>query len=507
VKIQKSNTRRPKASRRARRIALCVVLAVPAALAYAGCSSSSNNGLGTVPPGGTFGAVVTVHIEGGGRIYSEPAGIDCPGSCAHSFIFDQGTEGAAAGVKLTAEGAATWKFNGYTFNNISVASRGEGPSECQPISHATASAPPGADPTSPVVVLPPAEASGTSAAEGGAVCSAYTRVPVAYDLTATFNSTMPITDSGVDSGTVDGGDAGIPDMLYDRPPTASSPVGKRIFYSGSYLLWQIDDFGLSSIYYGNTSGTLRQSVTSNTNLITKFWATSGGAAYQSGGTLYGLWSPYSSATFLSGATTCNAVSADSTYAYCIGSNGTFTRWYRFTATSPQQLDSNLFNVASMDNDTTQTNVYYTDTSNVSSISATGADGGMPAADAGLVAIAQFRSSPKEVRYSSSTGQVYWTEFGDEIYSAPATGGGIVNSIGGIHTGLSTFAIDPFGTYIVAAIVPSTLTGASSIVRIGLPGGSTTTVRSNLTGVGGVATDGTYAYWTDSSGRVFKALVF
>ena len=69
-----------------------------------------------------------------------------------------------------------------------------------------------------------------------------------------------------------------------------------------------------------------------------------------------------------------------------------------------------------------------------------------------------------------------------------------------------FAVDPFGSYIVAVASASTGIG-QQILRINIPGGSYTTVRTGLSGVGGIATDGSYAYWTDSTGRVFKASVF
>src|SRR4051794_37590565 len=119
-----------------RRLTVLAVLALPVSGMYlqtAGCSSSSTNSATTAPPGGTFGALVTVHVVGGGRVSSQPTGVDCPGSCAPSFIFDQGTDGALGGVKLTAEGTAAWKFTGFTFNQVAVAGRGEGPASCQPI--------------------------------------------------------------------------------------------------------------------------------------------------------------------------------------------------------------------------------------------------------------------------------------------------------------------------------------------------------------------------------------
>ncbi len=483
-----------------RAIAVVMGVSVPSMVVYsqiAGCSSSSNGGATLVPPGGTLGALVTIHVQGGGRVYAEPGGVDCPGSCAHSFIFDPGTDGASNGIKLTAEGSSTWAFAGYTFNTVAVASRGEGPSECQPISRQTSDAPSGVDTKSPTLTLTPSEVSGTSQAEAGAFCSSYTKVPAAYDITAKFVSTSLV------EGGVDGGDGGLVDMIYDRPTT--NAIGRRIFLTSSnQLLWQTDDGAQSTISYGAASG-FSHGIVTTTSLIQKFWGTSTGAAYQTSGTLYGIFSPYTSTVFFTGAPTCSGLAADSSYAYCMGNDGTFTRWSRFSPSIALPLDTSIFNVTGLDDDTGQTFSVYSDSSgNVSRVSNTGYDGGTPMADAGLIQVATGQSSPREVHVANGT--VYYINNNSQLVSATASGGGIVTSIGTSHFGMTSFAVDPFGSFIIAAIVPSQGVGQSSIIMTALPSGvTTTTIRAGLTGVGGVATDGNYVYWTDITGRAFKAL--
>jgi len=499
----KTTTRKPHVRRLGRGITLVAVLGLPVCGLYlqtAGCSSSSSNGPTTAPPGGTFGALVTVHVVGGGRVHSSPAGVDCPGSCAHSFIFDQATDGALAGVTLTAEGTAAWKFTGFTFNQVNVAGRGEGPAACQPITRPSSGPPPGVGVNAATMTLPPAEVSGTSEAEGGAFCGAYTKLPAAYDITATFVSTMP-----QEGGTVDGGmDGGGPDMLYDRP--TSNAIGRRIFYmeNTSQVLWQTDDGAQSTISYGAVSGFSHGTVATS-SLISKFWGGTGAVAYQSSGSLYGVFSPYTTSTLFSFAPTCAALTADSTYAYCLGTDGTFARWSHFSPSTTIPLDNGFFNVSSLDNDPAQSFAIFSDTiGNVSRVSTTTFDGGMPQTDAGLVQVATGQLSPHEIHVANQT--AYFITNTSQIVSAPVIGGGPVSTIGISHSGLTSFAVDPFESFIVAAIVPSTATGASSVIRISLPGGTTTTIRSGLTGVGGVATDGNYVFWTDITGRVFKTLV-
>ncbi len=489
-------------TKKMRRLTVLAVLALPSGmyLQTAGCSSSSSIAPTTAPPGGTFGALVTVHVVGGGRVYSQPTGVDCPGSCAHSFIFDQGTDGALSGVRLTAEGTLAWKFAGFTFNQVSVASRGEGPGSCQPISRQSSPAPAGVDTSSLSMTLPPAEVTGTSEAEGGAFCSSYTRIPAAYDVTATFVSTSP-TDGG---GMVDGGDAGGPDMLYDRPTL--NAIGRRIFYMGStnQVLWQTDDGAQSTVSYGAAGGFSHGTVTT-TSLIQKFWGGSSALAFQSSGTLYGVFSPFTTTTLFSFAPNCAALTADGTYAYCFGTDGTYARWSRFSPSTTIAIDNGFFNVSGLDNDPGQSFAVFSDNGgNVSRVSTTLFDGGMPQTDAGLIQIATSQFSPHEVHVLGAS--AYFIANSSQLASAPTIGGGPVSSIGTTHFGLTSFAVDPFEAFIVAAIVPSQGVGQSSIIRVSLPAGTTTTLRSGLTGVGGVATDGNYVFWTDINGRVSKALV-
>jgi hypothetical protein len=64
------------------------------------------------------------------------------------------------------------------------------------------------------------------------------------------------------------------------------------------------------------------------------------------------------------------------------------------------------------------------------------------------------------------------------------------------------AADPvLDAYWVGVVVAG---GVGSIVRV-LPGSSSTmTLRSGLTGLGGIAVDATFVYWTQSDGRVYRA---
>ena len=122
--------RKPGVRRATRRAAvvLAIVVTPTAAVAWAGCSSSSSNGAGSrtsADPGGTYGAEVAVSVVGRGRVLASLPGLNCPSDCYGSFVFaDRNQDGAAGGVTLKAIPTKGVRFAGWRFEVLSVGTRG-----------------------------------------------------------------------------------------------------------------------------------------------------------------------------------------------------------------------------------------------------------------------------------------------------------------------------------------------------------------------------------------------
>ena len=117
------------------------------------------------------------------------------------------------------------------------------------------------------------------------------------------------------------------------------------------------------------------------------------------------------------------------------------------------------------------------------------------------------TTPTSVEVSSS--RIFWIDydtFGNVgiAQSASRFGGPPFTSLP-TTSGLRLLAIDPNNTSaFFVGIVPSTANGVSSIEKLSTFGSTTTPVRQGLTGIGGIAADSAYVYWTQSDGRVYRA---
>jgi hypothetical protein len=479
---------------RSAHVACCAaVLALPAAaLVWIGCTSTPDNtpaGVGPVDPGGTFGAEIVVHVTGGGRVVSAPAGIDCPRECHYGFMYDPAGPGAKQGVQLTAQTAQGWRFTGWQLNNVTAKSRGKAAESCQPFARPTSPGP-GIDPTAATIALAPGETQGTPATTE--IGCAPGPVPVAYDVTATFVRENPVDGGG------DGGDAGAPDQLYDT--AAAGAVGRKIFVRNSRVYWQWDVVTTgtqSGLSMGFTTGGSRTDLVPLGPQITQFYV-GGLVVYQNvTPNLYTQSLTGTNTTLLSAAVTCSAVSADTTYAYC-RSAGNLLRW-----TPQTPLASGL--AAGSDLWVDAYGILYSDTSGgaVYQLPVGGvADGGVPADGGTPVAVGQ--SQPASAVGSSTLYAIWITNEGGGVNSLKITsraGGGPVTVLDA-QIGIKDFATD--GAFVYYTVVPSNARGASSIRRISVGGGTPVPLRSGLYDVGGIATDGAFVYWTDGDGRVFRA---
>lgn len=492
-------------ARRAHRAAAAVLLAaVPsAALAWAGCSSSESSGGDgrvTVDPGGTYGAEVTVTVIGRGRVTTNLAGVSCPGDCFSRFVFaDRTQDGAAGGVSLEAISTPGARFAGWKFETTSLGARGRGPESCSPIKRDSTSPP--VDLQSDEIVLPYGEVNGVAPAGQEAACGPFTAVPVAYNVTATFVD--EIADSGLD-GNADGG----VEVFLESP--VANAVGKEIGIVSGRLYWRYESGGVSSIATATTTtGALAQTVTGTTGLYNAFeigqqnvvWQTNGGTiGVIPGGSTF-------SQTFSSGALSCLSVESDFSNVYCRTNTQTIVSWTT-AGGSMTNLHSGLPAGTEMALDSS--NIFIVDESGGAGAQAIRSIPRTATPDAGtptFTDIATALISPTQLELNTS--RLFWIDFDDGTSAGVAQSvsrfGGTPFSSTPATVGLRHLALDPQSTSSFFVVVaPSTAAGASAIAKLSTGSTTTTTVRQNLTGVGGVAADSSYVYWTQNDGRVYRA---
>jgi hypothetical protein len=488
-----------------RRIVLVILAAATpsAVLAWSGCSSSSSNNNGgtgrvTVDPGGTFGADIGVTVIGRGRVTSNVPGIECPTNCYAGLVFgDKNQDGAAAGVTLKAVPTPGVRFAGWKFDMASVGGRGRGPELCNPVKRDTSN-PPLVDLNAAEITLPYGEAMGTSPAGQEAVCAGYTTVPLAYNVTATFVDEA-IVDASVD------GDGGNPDLFLESP--VANAVGHAIGIAGGRLYWQYDVGGFSSIATASTSaGSTAQTISGTSGFYSAFeigqhvvWYSSGTMGVIQGGSTFAT-------TFSTSGNTCVAVESNFSNVFCrtAGPTGNLVSWTT-AGTSMTTLHSGLPTGTEFTVDSSGFSIVDTTggfgASTIENIPLTATpDAGVPTftdAVTGLTNPTQLESNSSRLFWidddGSGTAQSASRFGGTAFASTPAT------------TGLRYLATDPQSTSsFFVAITPSNAVGASQIVKLSAFSTTAVMVRQNLTGVGGVAADSSYVYWTQSDGRVYRA---
>jgi hypothetical protein len=197
---------------------------------------------------------------------------------------------------------------------------------------------------------------------------------------------------------------------------------------------------------------------------------------------------------MSGAPACSAIAADTNQnVYCRTSGGSLLRWSAPYATS-ETLYTDLPPGTDLAIDGTST-AYFTSTSpsyEVNSLSIAGADGGA-ALPTPVTSSRTFAPSGLE----ATSSYLWWLESGS-LY-ATSTFGSTVYSTGAVSIVPARMAPDPLSTSYFWAASTTTIYRAYYA-----GGGSTTSFRSGLSGVGGVAADSTYVYWTQNDGQVHRA---
>ena len=462
-------------------------------LAAAGCSDdAATAGMVSVDPGGTYGAEVSLVVTGRGRVLSTTGtSIDCPGRCYGRLVVDdRSASGAPSAVSLKAVPTPGSRFLGWEFDGTELGTRGKGPDSCNPVKRAAVT--PSVNPSAPEITLPFGEVEGTPPA--GAGCAPTYAVPVAYRVIAKFEDGASIVDAGADAG-----DGGTGDVF--APTPAAGAVAKDVGITGSYLYWRWDAAGTSGVSMSSTSSSFPSVVQQTSTPITVFEVDTYGAIWQrSDNGLYIATSGSTSPVLLSGAPACVAVAIDSGGAFCrtAGPNGQIWSW-TLAGTGPTLQFS--FVPAGTDLVADSSYLFFSsDPGTINGGSIFYATRPGPGDGGTFNTVTSGRTAPSKLQTNSS--RLMWLETSGGLVTATANSSRFTStsyaSIGPA-AGLSFIAPDPSSTsYVWAA-------STSSIVRGFYTGSPQQTFRSGLVGIGGIAVDSSYVYWTQSDGRVYRAL--
>lgn len=481
--------------------AIAPMVAVAATGAWPACvEKSASPGSSDFDPGPTFGAEISVTVVGRGRVTSNDGSIDCPSKCFAGVLVDDPTkDGAAPGVVLLTEPSFGVHFAGWKLEEVPLGVRARGPSQCSPMTRMSSLVP--VTPQSTVLQLEFGETNGTPPRGHEDECEPFKRVPVAYVLTATF------AESFADAGRDAGRDAGA-DLLYEPPPSAVGAAATEIGITRGFVYWRYERNGLSGIARGDTEVT---DVTNGpTERIDRF-DVDAHVLYQTSTDLKIITPGASSPVRLDGAPTCLALASDSSSAYCraqdLSGPSAGTRLWRWdlgvsvTPTVAYALPRG--NALAVDTE----RLYFSDDqgglsgqASLQSAPRTGGDGGAPF----TTTLVANQTSPRDLVVGPS--HLFWLDDrGGGVFSATSASK-FATTIPRVSTSGSTvrfIAADPqLGQYWIG--IRGAGAGASSILRAVAGAGSTTTFRAGLTGLGGIAVDDAFVYWTQSDGRVYRA---
>lgn len=459
--------------------------ATAAAMAWLGCSSDDSPAGTTAiaySPGGTWGAEVTVNVVGRGRVTTGSNDIDCPSStCFGTYIFPNNTaDGATGGIALTATPTPGAKFLGWSFTPDPIGSRGTGPDSCNPITRAATV--PQVSASALQITLPYGQTTGTPGDAGGATCGAFTNVPLAYHVTATFDADVTESPDGapLDSGSDAGGT-----VVYNAPigATAASDIG----FANGVVFFHYTQNGEETIVEGTDpvfdSNTSAEQVTSVTELEL-FKVFPYGAVYTDfSGQVHLIRANSFTSTAMGGATlgTCNAVAVDTSGdVFCHLTSGAIVEWTAPSYTSPVTLYSDVIGSVSdmaIDNGT----IVLATTSAIETLPVNGADGGVASP---TVLVSQ--SIPNHI--AVGTARYAWSAVSTEVFAsvskvAPSSAQNTNVSIGLV----SNVLVDPDSSTFFYAV------GSTGIAHADAFGTDTTTVLS--ASIQSAATNGNVILYT------------
>jgi hypothetical protein len=300
-----------------------------------------------------------------------------------------------------------------------------------------------------------------------------------------------------------------------EPPVLGVVTGHEIGVTGGKVYWRFDRDGYSGIASGQTDGQGGGStvVVQPTGSIVKF-RVDRHVVFQTSqnGSMYLELIPSGTNTvrFLGYfSIPCVSLPSDDNVAYCRALNGGGSTYlYSLNANVPSYMywyTLPLGNDLAIDGETLYFPEDHGAVSGQAIMESTPRifDGGSP----GFATVTQLvhnQTSPRELRVAGDT--MFWLDDQSPNFTsantAPKTGldGGAL--ITRAATGARFLAVDPNLTNFYVAI--GTPGEGYSIVRGDVTTVLMTSFRTGITGLGGLAVDDRYVYWTQSDGRVYRA---
>ncbi len=474
-----------------------------AALAWTGCSDEPDEGGGRVQvdPGGTHGAEITLTIKGRGRVTTNVPGLDCPSDCFTKHVFANAqADGAAGAIALKATPTSGSRFVGWSFSTDPIGSRGRGPASCNPVLR------PGSEPAvnkwAREIELPYGETTGTPPAGQEGACSAFTKVPVVYNVTATFET--PDRDAGV------GDDGGLPEIIYE-PPTPGASSREVGITQGGYLYWRFVSGagGMGGIAFGSTpNGVAHQTPTIVLDptlmpmTIQRFEVDRYGVVFQaSTGTVGAIRPGETTVAAMGGGLPglCNALAIDASYDVYCRTSSTIVRWLASSSyASPNVLYTGLPNGTDLVVEPAFDSLYFSSINAILSLPITGADGSV----ASPTEIASGRSGPRHLEANGS--HFFWVESDAQVHASSSMSAPLT-----VHpTGIAP----PGGVQYLAADMnsPSHFWAASQtdIFHVHYLGefgpGATRPFRRLSNVISGMTADSLYVYTAHNDGTIRRA---
>ena len=475
-------------------------------MVMAGWPSCDTNGspVAQVDREPTFGAEFAVSVLGAGSVTSYRGELSCPGKCfARILLEDSQIDGSAAGVQLTAEAALGSHFVRWKLDALDLGIRAPGPPQCSPMLRATTI--PDPPPVGELISLHFGETNGVPPKGREAECADFTRVPVAYAITAVFAPNFR-----------DVPDAAPPrEIVYDPPPNATGRA-LDIGIAGGFAYWRYEPF-LGSSQTGIATGVSalgpQSAVAASPEQINSFDVDKHVVFQTSAGTIKVIEAGAINTTSLGVLPFCAALASDSTNAYCRAAGATTSSLFALpigAVASPTTVHTLPLGRDLAVDETTQ-KFYFSDdpgsfipgAATVESAPRLG-DGGMPA----VTPLVFGQTSP----HSLLAGQFYlfWLDDrgGFPVLQQTTAATKFNPSDAGVglaDTSVRFIAADPVSDSYWVGLNGGN--GNCSIVKV-QPGNAPTTIfRSSLPSLNGLAVDTQYVYWTQDDGHVYRAPKF
>jgi len=435
----------------------------------------------------TRGAEVTIVIRGRGRVVSssEDTGIRCPDACYARIVPSVGNDAAPSSITLRATADEGYRFAGWEADGARVAGRTNGPAECNPVRR------PGETPqlgAAAEITLPFGDVEGYPPPGFSEKCADYSRVPLAYVLTAVFEPTFGAGDAWVSF-------AG--ERAADIKLVGSRALVRAIATDNRWSVYEVDGTGSVGRVRGGINATLYDF--SGAHVVWQQQSPDGGAGPRMMGIVNSVtgavveWSP--SPPSLS----CVAVTSTQSHVYCRTSAQQIVRW-SLAGLNQTTVLPNVPNGIPMTSSFDDVFLAATEGSN-GSIQRLVLDPSPPS----LELLSDSLSNPRRLR--ADTRYVHAT-IGSSVRSSvvriPRFGDEGIVTLSPNNQRELVYAVDSTIPNAPVVVIGSLTVGEPTWQIATYRGTAATVFRRGLDDVVSIAVDLTHVYWAQIDGRLYRA---